>query len=391
MVHKIKLGDAEVKERRVLQLCAIEGTVKAFLFPQILELRRRGFDVRTGFQPLAQYPDVELLKISPTKIEFPRQVRLWRVLRAAFQLRSYLRAESVTIVHVHTPSVALASRIFPRWFYGKGTRFFYTVHGYPFLWEGKGWRKRLLQLAERTLSRRTELTLCVSREDYSQAKEDRRFKGEIRYIGPGLPDSQFQYCPVPPIEDQVRVLFVGRLVEEKGLLDLIHSLSLTSNVYLSLVGSNRGERDKDFVATLTTAIEALGVGDKCLLLGQLPHSQVLEQIRNSHAVILPSYREGVPYSLIEAMASGRPIITTDVRGCRELVRDGQNGFMVPPRAPVILAEALNKFACLAHSEIQEMGTQAFQQASTSYRLSDVIERLEKAYLDHGVVPSLPAG
>jgi glycosyltransferase involved in cell wall biosynthesis len=59
-----------------------------------------------------------------------------------------------------------------------------------------------------------------------------------------------------------------------------------------------------------------------------------------HIVCLPSYREGLPKSLIEAAAAGRPIVTTDVPGCREVVRDGDNGLVVPPRSADALSDAL---------------------------------------------------
>jgi len=65
-------------------------------------------------------------------------------------------------------------------------------------------------------------------------------------------------------------------------------------------------------------------------------------LQHSHIACLPSYREGLPLALIEAMASGRPCVTTDVPGCREVVQDGQNGFLVPPRDPANLAKALRK-------------------------------------------------
>jgi glycosyltransferase involved in cell wall biosynthesis len=62
--------------------------------------------------------------------------------------------------------------------------------------------------------------------------------------------------------------------------------------------------------------------------------------REAHIVCLPSYREGLPKALLEAAAAGRPIVATDVPGCREIVRPGQNGILVPPRSPSALADAL---------------------------------------------------
>ena len=64
----------------------------------------------------------------------------------------------------------------------------------------------------------------------------------------------------------------------------------------------------------------------------------------AHIAVLPSYREGLPKSLLEAAACARPLIATDVPGCRALVRDGENGLLVPPRDPVALADAIERLA-----------------------------------------------
>ena len=61
---------------------------------------------------------------------------------------------------------------------------------------------------------------------------------------------------------------------------------------------------------------------------------------SAHIAVLPSYREGLPKSLLEAASCGRPIVTTDVPGCRAVVQDGENGFLVPPQDPTALAQAL---------------------------------------------------
>ena len=69
-------------------------------------------------------------------------------------------------------------------------------------------------------------------------------------------------------------------------------------------------------------------------------ADIPEQLAACHVACLPSYREGAPLSLIEAAAAGRPIVTTDVPGCREIVRDGDNGFLVPARDAAALAQAV---------------------------------------------------
>ena len=91
-----------------------------------------------------------------------------------------------------------------------------------------------------------------------------------------------------------------------------------------------------------------------------------------HIVCLPSYYgEGVPLTLLEAAACGRPIVTTDMAGCREVVRDGDNGLLVPPRAPEALAEALRALAGDPARRL-ELGRRGRERAVSEFALDRVV-------------------
>ena len=104
----------------------------------------------------------------------------------------------------------------------------------------------------------------------------------------------------------------------------------------------------------------------------------LEDVRPAIAAasvyVLPSYREGTPRTVLEAMAMGRPIVTTDVPGCRETVRDGVNGFLVPVKEPRALARAMARFI-EDPDLIPAMGRESRRLAETKYdvhKVNDVI-------------------
>jgi hypothetical protein len=107
-------------------------------------------------------------------------------------------------------------------------------------------------------------------------------------------------------------------------------------------------------------------------------------VADCDALVLPSYREGVPRSLIEGFAAGRPAIATDVRGCRELVQDSVTGFLVPPRSPDLLAVALRRLVDLRPEHYRAMSAAAHALASDQYRESTVFRRLLNAYVEIGV-------
>ena len=98
-----------------------------------------------------------------------------------------------------------------------------------------------------------------------------------------------------------------------------------------------------------------------------------------HIVCLPSfYGEGVPRALIEAAACGRPIVTTDTPGCREVVHDGDNGLLVPPRAPAALVEALRSLAGNPSRRV-EMGCRGRTRAMAEFSLEHVVEATLAVY------------
>jgi glycosyltransferase involved in cell wall biosynthesis len=102
------------------------------------------------------------------------------------------------------------------------------------------------------------------------------------------------------------------------------------------------------------------------------------QYQQSDIVVLPSYREGLPKSLIEACAIGRPIITTDVPGCRECVVDGYNGRMVPVKTVAPLANAIEEL-CESKSLRNRMGSNSRVLAEQEFSIEIVIEKTFEIY------------
>jgi glycosyltransferase involved in cell wall biosynthesis len=150
----------------------------------------------------------------------------------------------------------------------------------------------------------------------------------------------FAHADVPDVQPPT-FLMIGRLILEKGVIDFVEAARRVRfacpGVRFVLVGGldpKPGSLTKEDVRAWVAEgiIEWAGeVGD------------VRPFLREASAFVLPSYREGVPRSTQEAMAIGRAVITTDVPGCRVTVRDGVNGFLVPPRDPEALARAMMRF------------------------------------------------
>ena len=159
-------------------------------------------------------------------------------------------------------------------------------------------------------------------------------------------------------EDELVVGTVGRMVREKGydeLFDAAHIVrSRIGNVRFLVVGDS--DRDK---ADAITPDAVLTTRDGFVFTGW--REDVAELMALMDVFVLPSWREGLPRSAVEAAASGLPQVLTDIRGCREVVRDGVEGFLVPVRDPVGLSGAIARL--LEDSALRRrMGAAARQRA-----------------------------
>ena len=149
------------------------------------------------------------------------------------------------------------------------------------------------------------------------------------------------YAPVPEPQGVPIVVLPARMLWDKGVREFVEAAAQLKQRGVSarfvLVGDPDGENPASVPETQLADWQRQGVVECWGRREDIP--LVLAQ---SHIVCLPSYREGLPKSLLEAASSGRPIVTTDVPGCREIVRDGDNGLLVEARNASALADALGK-------------------------------------------------
>lgn len=120
-------------------------------------------------------------------------------------------------------------------------------------------------------------------------------------------------------------------------------------------------------------IQDNALGDRCALLGSLSHSQIPGKMRESYVVIVPSRQDSFPYVVLEAMAAGTPVIASRVGGIPEAIRDGVDGFLVPPDDPEALAEKI-KTLYTDPGLREQMGKNARQRFLDMFELTKNIEQ-----------------
>ncbi|MCY7294345.1 glycosyltransferase family 4 protein [Alteromonas sp. a30] len=258
-----------------------------------------------------------------------------------------------------------------------------ALGGLGFVFMSKTTKAKILKYVMSTLYkllfnlRRTVLIL-QNRDDYQFFVETIGVKQTHLCLirGAGINIEQFSHQPFPNT-DKVRFTLVARMLKDKGVGEFLQAAKRVSdkltNVEFVLVGDVDAKNPNAFTENeLTRLAKDAGV------IWDGPSSQIFDVWKHSHVSVLPSYREGLPKSLLESASVGRPIITTDVPGCREVVEDGKNGFLVPLYDVQTLAE---KIQLLAENKSlrQEMGEISRKMAEEEFASHKVNEKTIHLY------------
>ncbi len=173
--------------------------------------------------------------------------------------------------------------------------------------------------------------------------------------------------------DKTNFLFMGHLGKRKGVYDIIEAGKYITNkaVQINLYGDGNIEEFKKLVIDNN-------LQDKIIIKGWISGEEKIEVFKNSNALILPSYNEGLPISILEAMAYGMPVISTPVGGIPEAVENGFNGFLIQPGDFKALAERIDILA--SDEQLREnMGKESYRIAKEKFDIKVITKQLEEIY------------
>lgn len=314
---------------KILQVTAIDFTLKKFLLPLVDQLSREGYTVHTTCNTSNISEDLRKEGYIIHNVPFSRDFNFFRHLQAGLSLYSLLRAEKYDIIHTHTPLASVIARIVAR--LARVNVIIYTAHGFYFHENMSRLAYNIVFYLEKILGKFfTDYILFQSKEDYELAVMH-KFNKEAKLIhisngvsaeffNPDLYDRDLTRRELGLADGELAIIFVGRMVREKGVAELIEAFAGLikadrSNLQLLLVGDAvAGDRDS-FDVRQCIASHSSAVQEKIKLLGL--RDDIPQLLLAADLFVLPSYREGLPRSIIEAMAMGRAVVATNIRGCRE--------------------------------------------------------------------------
>jgi glycosyltransferase involved in cell wall biosynthesis len=315
--------------------------------------------INTGIGVLLQDPGVTGPKLETLRRVLPALIRELAAFRPAVV---HLNAAAAMPGFLRDVGFLRIARAF-------GARTILHVHGPSF--PGVGRDEHLLNLSRRVL-RRVDRIVVLGNAARQQAHD----------LGFPQAMSLENFVPIRPARPRrprgaIRFLFVGWVMQNKGVFELVEALAAVPDVSLVLLGKIVDTADADTEATLRARIADLGVGDRVVLAGEVPHDEVGDFYDAADVFVLPSYSEGLPYALLEAMMAGLAVVTTPVGSIPEVV-DDSIGVLVPPRDPHALSVAMRALAT-DPERVARLGAAARERAIERYSVDAVLGRLTTLY------------
>lgn len=374
------MNQRALPSKKVLFVATVYTHLAAFHMPFMRLLQDWGCEVHAAASPAEGCREkVEAAGVACWDIPFVRSPVSPKNLMACCKLETLLTRERFGLIHVHTPVAAWLGRLVAKRT-GQGP-VLYTAHGFHF-YTGAPWPYWLLYYPlERVAARWTGGLVVMNGEDYEAARRMGFVPGKNLFYVHGvgvdietyggaalLPKADLQL----PVGTRV-VLCVAEFTANKNHLFLLQAWQQVAEkvpeAVLLLVG------DGPLCHRVARRVRDIRLEHSVRLLGI--RSDVPNLLALAEVVTLASRREGLPRVLMEAMAAGKPIVATDVRGNRDLVRHGVNGFLVPLGDPGALARhlvLLLKDPALA----QEMGERG-RKMIRPYALENVLKEMAEIY------------
>lgn len=317
--------------KKILFCATVQSHILNFHLPYLQYFQSQGYEVHVACNGDGNIPYCDMFHAVP----FERNPFQKANIDAYRRMKMIMQVHSFSLIHCHTPMGAAITRLAARKSRKSGTAVLYTAHGFHFF-KGAPLKNWLMYFPiEWALSFFTDTLITINQEDYTRAKKCFHAKQIVFVPGVGIDKSRFFRQNDTKKRDEMRrllgispqdfmLVYVAELIARKNQLELIRAIQKTKqnapNVRLLLVGT--GEKAAEY----QQAIRDMQLENEAILMGW--RSDIPEILSAADGYIAVAKHEGLAINLIEAMASRLPIIATNVRGQRDLIQNGETGYLI---------------------------------------------------------------
>lgn len=300
--------------------------------------------------------------------------------KAIKEIRQIVAENDYDIVHCHTPIAAMCTRLACRKFRKNGGKVYYTAHGFHF-YKGaplKNWL--LFYPIEKICSYFTDTLITINQEDFSFAKKHLNAKTTEYVPGVGIDTSYFASTKISKQEkraelqipaDAILLTSVGELNDNKNHQIILRAMAKLKNDNIHYIIAGTGENADKLLALA----KELSLENNFKLLGY--RTDIAEIYKASDICCFPSIREGLPVAVMEAMASGLPIVSGDNRGSRDLCQNEINGFLCNPFSAEGFANAIN--AIISNTNLYNQLSTTNKSTALKFNVSVINQKMFKFY------------
>ena len=376
-----------MEKKKVLFVATVVKThIMQFHLPYLKMFQEMGWETAVAARNDYEDPADCQIPYCDRYFDIPFERLPWKKgnLRAYRMLKAIIDQEHYDLIHCHTPVGAMIARLAARAARRKGTKVIYTAHGFHFFRGAPVANWLLFYPVEWVLSFCTDVLITINQEDYARAKGHLHAK-RVEYVpGVGIDTARFRENTVDRREKRRElgcadgdflILTVAEMTANKNHITILKALALLknepmfANLHYWICG--RGETWQ----SLENSARELGIASHIHFLGYRNDAPELYPCCDLFAFM--PYREGLSVALMEAMASGAPIVCTQIRGNRDLITDGVSGVFVE-NSPQALAEAIR--ALYANPQRREALGRDAREAVQAFDAEAVYRQMKEIYL-----------
>lgn len=371
------------EKKKALLVATVQSHIAQFHRPLIKILKEKGYEIHVAARDNLAEKNGLIIHNVDKKFDLPfvRSPFNKKNVEVLKELKRIIDSGEYDIVSCNTPVGGLVTRVAARKARKTGSKVIYTAHGFHF-YKGAPKKNWLIYYPiEKFMAHLTDVLITITKEDYELAK--RKFKTEVRHIhGVGVDEKKYlsiseedneKFRERMGYDKRFVILCTGELNANKNQITVIRAIKQLVESYpeILLLLAGNGPKENE----LRKAISEMDLENNVKMLGY--HTDLEKYVNACDLVVSASYREGLPLNIMEAMICGKAVIASSNRGHRELVDEGETGYLLEASDASAIAKKIELL--LENSRTRnEIGQNAIQKVSL-YTMKNVEQELKGIY------------